>query len=82
MENLHKQLLPNVRFGLNKNKVKYKHVIKHLVAKLHVYNSYSEMTIDEVRTLISFSDTNTQNWTTFDWKWGDKLFKYEKNELN
>ena len=34
-----------------------------------------EMTIDEVKTLITYSDIDHHKWDGYDWKWGEKLFK-------
>ena len=48
---------------------------KSIIAKLHVYKYYGEMTIDEVKTLITYSDIDHHKWDGYDWKWGEKLFK-------
>mgnify|MGYP003111373370 CR=1 FL=1 len=75
MENLYEQLLPDVKFELKKNKGKYKNAVKQVIAKLHVYHNYSQMSMDDIKTLITFSDTNCYEWTASDWKYGEKLFK-------
>ena len=75
MKNLYEQLLPNVKFSLNKNKIKYRKAVKYVVAKLQVYHHYSQMSMDEIKTLITFSDTNCYDWTSSDWKYGEKLFE-------
>ena len=36
---------------------------------------YSELTMSDIRDLISFTDVNEYKWDTIDWKYGDKLFK-------
>lgn len=78
MDNLYKQLLPDVKFKLKQNKVKYTNSVNHIIAKLHVYTRYSEMTIDDIKTLTTFAEIDIQDWTTYDWKWGEKLIIDEK----
>ena len=80
MENLYEQLLPKVKYGLNKNKATYSSTVKHIIAKLHVYDRYTQMTIEEIRTLATFSDQDLFTWSTFDWKWGNKLFKQDEEK--
>ena len=80
MENLYEQLLPKVKYGLNKNKSKYSSTVKYIIAKLHVYDRYTQMTIEEIRTLATFSGQDLFTWSTFDWKWGNKLFKQDEKE--
>ena len=75
MKNLYERLLPEVKFNLNKNKSKYSASIKKIVAKLYVYDYYEQMSISEIKTLITFSDVDHHSWTGYDWKWGEKLFK-------
>jgi len=75
MKNLYEQLLPNVKFNLNKNKNQYRKAVKHIIAKLHVYHHYSQMSMDEIKTLITFSDTSCYDWKSSDWKYGEKLFE-------
>lgn len=80
MENLYEQLLPKVKYGLNKNKSKYSSTVKHIIAKLHVYDRYTQMRIEEIRTLATFSDQDLFTWSTWDWKWGTKLFIQDEKE--
>jgi len=76
MENLYEQLLPKVKYGLTS----YSSTVKHIIAKLHVYDRYTQMTIEEIRTLATFSDQDLFTWSTFDWKWGNKLFKQDEEK--
>ena len=78
MENLYKKLLPDVKFKLKQNKVNYTNSVNYIIAKLHVYTRYSEMTIDDIKTLTTFAEIDIHDWTTYDWKWGEKLLKDEK----
>ena len=43
-------------------------------------NSAIGMTIEEIRTLATFSDLDLFTWSTFDLKWGNKLFKQDEKE--
>tara|TARA_R100001463_G_scaffold6785_1_gene22013 strand:- start:141 stop:386 length:246 start_codon:yes stop_codon:yes gene_type:complete len=80
MENLYNKLRPNVKFKLKQNKVKYKNSVNYIIAKLHVYTRYNEMTIDDIRTLACFSEVDIHNWTSYDWKWGEKLIEADEKE--
>jgi len=75
IKNLYEKLLPEIKYNLKKNSVTYSHSVKSIIAKLHVYKYYGEMTIDEVKTLITYSDIDHHKWDGYDWKWGEKLFK-------
>ena len=80
MENLYNKLKPNVKFKLKQNKVKYKNSVDYIIAKLHVYTRYNEMTIDDIRTLACFSEVDIHDWTSYDWKWGEKLIEADEKE--
>ena len=80
MENLYNKLRPNVKFKLKQNKVKYKNSVNYIIAKLHVYTRYNEMTIDDIRTLACFSEVDIHDWTSYDWKWGEKLIEEDEKE--
>ncbi len=80
MENLYNKLRPNVKLKLKQNKVKYKNSVNYIIAKLHVYTRYNEMTIDDIRTLACFSEVDIHNWTSYDWKWGEKLIEADEKE--
>jgi|TARA_R110002020_G_scaffold178085_2_gene370905 hypothetical protein len=80
MENLYNKLKPNVKFKLKQNKVKYKNSVNYIIAKLHVYTRYNEMTIDDIRTLACFSEVDIHDWTSYDWKWGEKLIEADEKE--
>ena len=78
IKNLYERLLPEIKYNLKKNSINYSHSVKSIIAKLHVYKYYGEMTIDEVKTLITYSDIDHHKWDGYDWKWGEKLFKEDK----
>ena len=80
MENLYNKLKQNVKFKLKQNKVKYKNSVNYIIAKLHVYTRYNEMTIDDIRTLACFSEVDIHDWTSYDWKWGEKLIEADEKE--
>ena len=80
MENLYNKLKPNVKFKLKQNKVKYKNSVNYIIAKLHVYTRYNEMTIDDIRTLACFSEVDIHDWTSYYWKWCEKLIEADEKE--
>jgi len=38
------------------------------------------MTIDDIRTLACFSEVDIHDWTSYDWKWGEKLIEADEKE--
>ena len=60
IKNLYEKLLPEIKYNLKKNSITYSHSVKSIIAKLHVYKYYGEMTIDEVKTLITYSDIDIE----------------------
>lgn len=76
--NLYKQLKPEIKKAIKINAKKYPHSGRVLIAKLHLHQMYNELTISDVRDLISMSAVNEYNWDVFDWKYGEVFFKNEK----
>ena len=75
MENLYNQLKPEVKKAIKKSVKKYPNSGRVIIAKLHLHTMYSELTMSDIRDLITFTNVNEYNWDTIDWKYGDKLFK-------
>ena len=73
--NLYKQLKPEIKKAIKINAQKYPHSGRVLIAKLHLHQMYNELTISDVRDLISMSAVNEYNFGVFDWKYGEVFFK-------
>ena len=73
--NLYKRLKPEIKKAIKLNAKKYPHSGRVLIAKLHLHQMYIELTISDVRDLISMSAVNEYNFGVFDWKYGEVFFK-------
>ena len=74
MDNLYKQLKPEVKQSIKKSAKKYPHSGRVIIAKLHLHTMYSELTMSDIRDLISFTRVDEYKWNSLDWKYGGKLF--------
>ena len=70
MQTLYERLKPELKQGIENNKDKYKFSCNMIITVLKSKSWYSELTIDEVRNLTTWSDFKGN----LDWKFGDKLF--------
>jgi len=76
---LYQRLKPETKAGLEniKNK-RYKFSIDIIVSLLKSKQFYSDLTIDEVKNIIVFSEIEPKS--VFDMKFGDFLFEPDLNE--
>tara|TARA_R110000824_G_scaffold332943_1_gene519530 strand:+ start:872 stop:1111 length:240 start_codon:yes stop_codon:yes gene_type:complete len=73
MQTLYEKLKPEFRKVLEKNKEKYKFSCTEVITILKSKNLYSELTIREVRDLLTWSDGRF-NREDIEWKFGEDLF--------
>ena len=73
MQTLYEKLKPEFKEVLEKNKEKYKFSCTEVITILKSKNLYSELTIREVRDLLTWSD-NRFNREDLEWKFGEDLF--------
>jgi len=73
MQTLYEKLKPEFKEILEKNKEKYKFSCTEVITILKSKNLYSELTIREVRDLLTWSD-NRFNREDLEWKFGEDLF--------
>ena len=71
---LYDQLKPHVKAALDENHEDYGQTIDYIFSKLQTVNRYSELTIDDVKTLNTFSDQHLHKTTQMDLMYGDHLF--------
>ena len=73
MQTLYEKLKPEFKEVLEKNKEKYKFSCTEVITILKSKNLYSELTIREVRDLLTWSDGRF-NREDLEWKFGEDLF--------
>ena len=71
---LYDQLKPHIKAALDENHEDYGTTIEYIFSKLQTINRYSELTIDDVRTLNTFSNNELYQTTQIDLMYGDHLF--------
>ena len=76
---LYQRLKPEVKAGLeSKSNDRYKFSTNIIVSLLKSKQFYSDLTIDQVKNIIVFSDVNPKS--VFDIQYGDFLFEPSLNE--
>ena len=76
---LYQRLKPEVKAGLeSKSNDRYKFSTNIIVSLLKSKQFYSDLTIDQVKSIIVFSDINPKS--VFDMQYGDFLFEPSLNE--
>ncbi len=75
MKNLYERLIPKLKKNLLKNKKMYDSVNDYVIPILKSKNHYTQLTISEVNTIITWTEVDTTRWSMFDYKWGDLIFK-------
>ena len=71
---LYDKLKPEIKDKLEANYAEYKVSIDYIFNKLQTKDRYSELTIDDVRTLNTFSNSELYQTTQMDLMYGDHLF--------
>mgnify|MGYP003128133371 FL=1 len=77
MKNLYEQLKPEVKLELKKQLRKYPTSTRVIIAELHRWTNYSDLTIRTIKDLCIYASLNEHSWDVYDWKYGEKLFNYE-----
>ena len=75
MITLLEQLRPEVVEALEKNRDKYDYSITDLYNKLDTSYLYADLSIRDMRDLTLYTDTDYNNWSSMDWRFGTKLLK-------
>jgi hypothetical protein len=71
---LYDKLKPEIKAKLEANHAEYALTIDNIFNKLQNNNRYSELTIDDVRTLNTFTNSELHRTTQMDLMYGDHLF--------
>ena len=73
------QIKPEVLVRLDKDYEKYNTSINHIYNILANKQVYSQLTIDEIKDIITFAELCTNNWQVTDFLYGDRILKQEYN---
>jgi len=71
---LYDKLKPEIKAKLEANYTEYKVSIDYIFNKLQTKDRYSELTIDDVRTLNTFTNSELHQTTQMELMYGDHLF--------
>jgi len=77
---LYDRLKPRVRAKLKENEGKYSSSVRKVIATLESSHFVGDLTIDQMRQIHLFSDTDYVSQTALSIIWGDEIFEdYEGN---
>ena len=74
MKTLYQRLKPEIKANLKQNLQKYEHGPREVIAELHRFTSYNDLTMRTIKDLLMWGDINEFKWDRIDFKYGDKLF--------
>ncbi len=78
---LYDKLKPRVRAKLKENEGKYSSSVRQVIAKLENTHFIGDLTIDQMRRIHLFSDTDYVSQSAISIIWGDEIFdNYEGND--
>ena len=78
MENLYDKLKPEIKESIKKDLERYPVTTDMLLDSLKLHSFWSELTVDEVRTIINHSHLSFVEISMNDVLWGDKFLINEK----
>ena len=78
MEKLYDKLKPEIKESIKKDLEKYPVTTDILLDSLKLHSFWSDLTIDEVRTIINHSHTSFVQISINDILWGDKFLLNNK----
>ena len=79
MKNIYNKLKPEIRKSIKKDREKYPVSTDILLDSLRLHLFWSELTIDEVRTIVNHSHLSFVEISINDILWGDKFLLNEGN---
>lgn len=77
--NLLQRLTPGVKDGLNINRPKYPDSIKRIESFLSDKVFYHDLTVEQVKTIFTFSNLESHRRSSWDWRFGEDIFETEKD---
>ena len=79
MKNIYNKLKPEIRKSIKKDLKKFPVTTDRLIDSLELHSFWSELTVDEVRTIINHSHLSFVEISMNDILWGDKFLLNEGN---
>ena len=78
MKTLYQRLKPEIKAKLKQNLQKYELGPREVIAELHRFTMYNDLTMRTIKDLLIWGDVNEFEWDRVDFKYGSKLFNDEK----
>ena len=78
MKTLYQRLKPEIKAKLKQNSQKYEFGPREVIAELHRFTMYNDLTMRTIKDLMIWGDINEYEWDRVDFKYGNKLFTDEK----
>ena len=78
MKTLYQRLKPEIKAKLKQNSQKYEFGPREVIAELHRFTMYNDLTMRTIKDLLIWGDVNEFEWDRIDFKYGTKLFTDEK----
>ena len=80
MKKIYEQLKPEIQNSIQKDLEKYPASTRILIDSLELHSFWSELTIDEVRTIVNHSHLSFVQISINDILWGDKFLANEDDD--
>ena len=74
MKTLYQRLKPEIKAKLKQNSQKYEFGPREVIAELHRFTMYNDLTMRTIKDLLIWGDVNEFEWDRVDFKYGNKLF--------
>ena len=73
------QIKPEILLKLDKEYEKYNTSINHIYNVLSTKEVYSQLTIDEIKDILTFAGLDYMDWSPSDLLFGDRMLKQDYN---
>ena len=77
--NLLQRLMPDVKDGFNINRPKYSDSVERIEKFLSDKVFYHELTVEQVKSIFTFSDLESHKRSSWNWRFGEDIFETEKD---
>ncbi len=74
MKTLYQRLKPEIKAKLKENAQKYEYGPREVIAELHRFTMYNDLTMRTIKDLLIWGDVNEFEWDRIDFKYGNELF--------
>lgn len=74
MKTLYQRLKPEIKAKLKENSQKYEFGPREVIAELHRFTMYNDLTMRTIKDLLIWGDVNEYEWDRIDFKYGNELF--------